>query len=101
VLSLAQKKQLARFALRLRAGDTVWCVAYQESNALGLVTRLTVRRSQAVCRYLRQRVEGISARPSTQFVTTAKAQSATANPMPVRASRLLARRVGVRMAIGG
>ena len=101
VLSIAQKKQLARFAIRLRAGDTVWCVAYQESNALGLVTRLTVRRSQAVCRYLRQQVAGISAWPSTQFVTTAKAQSATANPMPVRASASMARRVGVRMAVGG
>ena len=101
VLSIAQKKQLARFAIRLRAGDTVWCVAYQESNALGLVTRLTVRRSQAVCRYLRQRVAGISARPSTQFITSAKAQSATASPMPVRAPASMARRVGVRMAVGG
>jgi hypothetical protein len=101
VLSLAQKKQLTRFAAQLRAGDTVWCVAYQETNALGLVTRLTVRRSQAVCLYLRQQVGGISAWPSTQFITTAKAQSATANPMPVRASASLARRVGVRMAVGG
>jgi hypothetical protein len=67
VLSRAQKLQLNKLGMQLRAGDSVSCVAYQQSNALNLVSRLTVKRSQSVCTYLLARVRGLVATPSTQF----------------------------------
>jgi len=94
-LSRIQKLQLNKLGTQLRAGDSVSCVAYQESNALNLVSRLTVKRSQSVCTYLLARVRGLVATPSTQFFPSSLVQSTTAKPIPIRASASLARRVVV------
>jgi hypothetical protein len=94
-LSNAQKLQLNKLGTQLRAGDSVSCVAYQESNALNLVSRLTVKRSQSVCTYLLARVRGLVATPSTQFFPSSPVQSTTAKPIPIRASVSLARKVVV------
>ena len=94
-LSNAQKLQLNKFGTQLRAGDSVSCVAYQESNSLNLVSRLTVKRSQSVCTYLLARVRGLVATPSTQFFPSSPVQSTTAKPIPIRASASLARKVVV------
>jgi len=94
-LHAAQKLQLNKLGARLQAGDSVSCVAYQQSNALNLVSRLTVKRSQSVCTYLLARVRGLVATPSTQFFPAALVQSTTAKPMPIRASASLARKVVV------
>jgi hypothetical protein len=95
VLSRAQKLQLNKLGMQLRAGDSVSCVAYQQSNALNLVSRLTVKRSQSVCTYLLARVRGLVATPSTQFFPSSLVQSTIAKPIPIRASASLARRVVV------
>jgi hypothetical protein len=73
----------------------VSCVAYQESNALNLVSRLTVKRAQSVCAYLLARVRGLAATPSTQFVPAAQVQITTAKSMQIRASASLVRKVVV------
>jgi hypothetical protein len=95
VLSRAQKLQLNKLGMQLRAGDSVSCVAYQQSNALNLVSRLTVKRSQSVCTYLLARVRGLVATPSTQFFPSSLVQSTIAKPIPIRASASLARKVVV------
>jgi hypothetical protein len=95
VLSRAQKLQLNKLGRQLRAGDSVLCVAYQQSNALNLVSRLTVKRSQSVCTYLFTRVRGLVATPSTQFFPSSLVQSTIAKPIPIRASASLARKVVV------
>jgi len=95
VLSRAQKLQLNKLGMQLRAGDSVSCVAYQQSNALNLVSRLTVKRSQSVCTYLSTRVRGLLVTPSAQFVPSAQVQISTAKPIPIRASASLARKVVV------
>jgi hypothetical protein len=95
VLSAAQKLQLNKLGARLQAGDSVSCVAYQESNALNLVSRLTVKRSQSVCAYLSSRVRGLEVAPSAQFVPSAQVQISTAKPMQARSSSTLLRKVVV------
>jgi alpha-tubulin suppressor-like RCC1 family protein len=92
-LSAAQKRQLNKLGAQLHAGDSVSCVAFQESNALNLVSRLTVKRSQSVCTYLLARVRGLVATPSTQFVPAAQVQISTAKSIRVRASASLVRKV--------
>jgi hypothetical protein len=92
-LNVAQKAQLNKLGAQLHAGDSVSCVAFQESNALNLVSRLTVKRSQSVCTYLLARVRGLVATPSTRFVPAAQVQISTAKPIRVRASASLVRRV--------
>jgi hypothetical protein len=94
-LSAAQKLQLNKLAFQLRAGDSVSCVAYQESNALNLLSRLTVKRSQSVCTYLFARVRGLLVAPSAQFVPSAQVQISFAKPIQIRASASLARKVVV------
>jgi alpha-tubulin suppressor-like RCC1 family protein len=94
-LSAAQKLQLNKLGARLQAGDSVSCVAYQQSNALNLVSRLTVKRSQSVCAYLLSRVRGLAVAPSAQFVPSAQVQISTAKPMQVRSSSALLRKVVV------
>jgi len=94
-LSTAQKRQLNKLGARLQAGDSVSCVAYQESNALNLLSRLTVKRSQSVCTYLSTRVRGLLVTPSAQFVPSAQVQISTAKPMQVRSSSTLLRKVVV------
>ena len=94
-LSAAQKLQLNKLGARLQAGDSVSCVAYQESNALNLLSRLTVKRSQSVCTYLSTRVRGLLVTPSAQFVPSAQVQISTAKPMQVRSSSTLLRKVVV------
>jgi alpha-tubulin suppressor-like RCC1 family protein len=94
-LSAAQKLQLNKLGARLQAGDSVSCVAYQQSNALNLVSRLTVKRSQSVCAYLSTRVRGLVVTPSAQFVPSAQVQISTAKPIQVRGSSALLRKVVV------
>jgi hypothetical protein len=94
-LSAAQKLQLNKLGARLQAGDLVSCVAYQQSNALNLVSRLTVKRSQSVCAYLSSRVRGLEVAPSAQFVPSAQVQISTAKPIQVRGSSALLRKVVV------
>ena len=94
-LSAAQKLQLNKLGARLQAGDSVLCVAYQQSNALNLLSRLTVKRSQSVCTYLSTRVRGLLVTPSAQFVPSAQVQISTAKPMQVRSSSTLLRKVVV------
>jgi hypothetical protein len=94
-LSAAQKLQLNKLGARLQAGDSVSCVAYQQSNALNLVSRLTVKRSQSVCAYLLSRVRGLAVAPSAQFVPSAQVQISTAKPIQVRGSSALLRKVVV------
>ena len=94
-LSNAQKLQLNKLAAQLHTGDSVSCVAYQESNALNLVSRLTVKRSQTVCTYLSTRVRGLVVTPSAQFVPAAQVQISTAKPIQIRGSSTLLRRVVV------
>jgi uncharacterized membrane protein len=95
VLSRAQKLQLNKLGMQLRAGDSVSCVAYQQSNALNLVSRLTVKRSQSVCAYLLIRVRGLVVTTSAEFVPSAQVQISTAKPMQVRSSSTLLRKVVV------
>jgi hypothetical protein len=95
VLSRAQKLQLNKLGMQLRAGDSVSCVAYQQSNALNLVSRLTVKRSQSVCTYLSTRVRGLLVASSAQFVPPAQVQISTAKPIQVRSSSTLLRKVVV------
>lgn len=94
-LSAAQKLQLNKLGARLQAGDSVSCVAYQESNGLNLLSRLTVKRSQSVCTYLSTRVRGLLVTPSAQFAPSAQVQISTAKPMRVRSSSTLLRKVVV------
>jgi hypothetical protein len=94
-LSAAQKLQLNKLGARLQAGDSVSCVAYQQSNALNLLSRLTVKRSQSVCTYLLTRVRGLLVTPSAQFVPSAQVQISTAKPIQVRSSSTLLRKVVV------
>jgi alpha-tubulin suppressor-like RCC1 family protein len=94
-LSTAQKLQLNKLGARLQAGDSVSCVAYQQSNALNLLSRLTVKRSQSVCAYLSSRVRGLEVAPSAQFVPSAQVHISTAKPMQVRSSSALLRKVVV------
>jgi hypothetical protein len=94
-LSAAQKLQLNKLGARLQAGDSVSCVAYQESNALNLLSRLTVKRSQSVCTYLSTRVRGLVVASSAQFAPSAQVQISTAKPIQVRSSSTLLRKVVV------
>jgi hypothetical protein len=94
-LSAAQKLQLNKLVSQLRAGDSVSCVAYQESNALNLLSRLTLKRSQSVCTYLSTRVRGLVVTPSAQFVPLAQEQISTAKSIQVRGSSSLLRKVVV------
>ena len=94
-LSAAQKQQLNKLGARLQAGDSVSCVAYQQSNALNLLSRLTVKRSQSVCTYLSTRVRGLVVTPSAQFAPSVQVQISTAKPIQVRASSTLLRKVVV------
>jgi hypothetical protein len=94
-LNSAQKLQLNKLGARLQAGDSVSCVAYQQSNALNLLSRLTVKRSQSVCTYLSTRVRGLLVTPSAQFVPSAQIQISTAKPIRVRGSSTLVRKVVV------
>jgi hypothetical protein len=94
-LNSAQKLQLNKLGARLQAGDSVSCVAYQETNALNLLSRLTVKRSQSVCTYLSARVRGLVVTPSAQFVPSAQIQISTAKPIRVRGSSTLVRKVVV------
>jgi alpha-tubulin suppressor-like RCC1 family protein len=94
-LNSAQKLQLNKLGARLQAGDSVSCVAYQETNALNLLSRLTVKRSQSVCTYLSTRVRGLVVTPSAQFVPSAQVQISTAKPIRVRGSSALVRKVVV------
>ena len=95
VLSTAQKLQLNKLGARLQAGDSVSCVAYQESNALNLLSRLTVKRSQSVCTYLSTRVRGLLVTPSAKFAPLAQVQISTAKPIQVRGLSTLLRKVVV------
>jgi hypothetical protein len=94
-LNSAQKLQLNKLGARLQAGDSVSCVAYQESNALNLLSRLTVKRSQSVCAYLLTRIRGLVVTTSAEFVPSAQVQISTAKPMQVRSSSTLSRKVVV------
>jgi hypothetical protein len=94
-LSSAQKLQLNKLAGQLHTGDSVSCVAYQESNALHLVSRLTVKRSQSVCTYLVTRVRGLLATPTTQFVPSAVVQITASKSILIRGSATLVRKVVV------
>jgi alpha-tubulin suppressor-like RCC1 family protein len=94
-LSSAQKLQLNKLASQLHAGDAVTCVAYQESNALNLLSRLTVKRSQSVCTYLSTRVRGLVATPSAQFAPSATVQITASKSILIRGSSSLLRKVVV------
>jgi hypothetical protein len=94
-LNDSQKLQLNKLGARLQAGDSVSCVAYQETNALNLFSRLTVKRSQSVCTYLSNRVRGLVVTPSTQFMPSAQVQISTAKSIQVRGSTTLLRKVVV------
>jgi hypothetical protein len=94
-LSSAQKLQLNKLASQLHAGDAVTCVAYQESNALNLLSRLTVKRSQSVCTYLVTRVRGLAATPSAQFTPSATVQITSSKSILIRGSASLVRKVVV------
>jgi hypothetical protein len=94
-LNSAQKLQLNKLATQLRGGDSVSCVAYQESNALNLLSRLTVKRSQSVCTYLSTRVRGLVATPSAQFAPSALVQITASKSILIRGSSSLLRKVVV------
>jgi hypothetical protein len=94
-LNSAQKLQLNKLASQLHAGDAVTCVAYQESNALHLLSRLTVKRSQSVCTYLLTRVRGLVATPSAQFTPSATVQITASKSILIRGSSSLLRKVVV------
>jgi hypothetical protein len=94
-LNSAQKLQLKKLATQLRGGDSVSCVAYQESNALNLLSRLTVKRSQSVCTYLSTRVRGLVATPSAQFAPSAVVQITASKSILIRGSSSLLRKVVV------
>jgi len=94
-LNSAQKLQLNKLATQLRGGDSVSCVAYQESNALNLLSRLTVKRSQSVCTYLSTRVRGLVATPSAQFAPSAVVQITASKSILIRGSSSLLRKVVV------
>jgi hypothetical protein len=100
VLSSTQKTQLNKLAIKLRAGDTVSCVAYQESNAFNVVSRLTVKRSQSVCAYLLSRIKGLVASASTQMVPSSQVQITASKPIQIRGSASLLRRVMVTSKLG-
>ena len=99
-LNSAQKLQLNKLASQLHTGDSVSCVAYQESNALHLVSRLTVKRSQSVCTYLLARVRGLLATPSTQFAPSATVQITASKSILIRGSSSLLRKVMVTTKTG-
>ena len=94
-LNSSQKLQLNKLGAQLRAGDFVSCVAYQESNALNLLSRLTLKRSQSVCTYLSTRVRGLLAAPSAQFAPSAQVQITASKSILIRGSSSLLRKVVV------
>ena len=99
-LAPPQQQALVRYSKQLRAGDTVRCVAYSEPNPFGVVTRISIKRAQAVCAFLALRVPGVRTAWSAQMGPTAGISAASAALTGQAKAPNLARRVVVTATLG-
>mgnify|MGYP000161982090 FL=1 len=99
-LAPPQQQALVRYSKQLRAGDTVRCVAYSEPNPFGVVTRISIKRAQAVCAFLALRVPGVRTAWSAQMGPTTGISAASAALTGQAKATNLARRVVVTATLG-
>ena len=99
-LASPQKRALVRYSKQLRSGDTVRCVAYSEPNPFGVVTRISIKRAQAVCKFLAFRVPGVRTAWSAQMGPTTGIRAASASLTGRAKAPNLARRVVVTATQG-
>jgi hypothetical protein len=99
-LSTTQQQLLLRYSKLLRAGDTVNCVGYSEPNPFGVVTRISIKRAQAVCSFLAGKVRGLRTAWSAQLGPTTGIRSASAALTGRAKAPKLARRVVVTATPG-
>jgi hypothetical protein len=99
-LSTTQQQLLLRYSKLLRAGDTVNCVGYSEPNPFGVVTRISIKRAQAVCSFLASKVRGLRTAWSAQLGPTTGIRSASAALTGRAKAPKLARRVVVTATPG-
>jgi hypothetical protein len=99
-LASPQQRALVRYSKQLRAGDIVRCVAYSEPNPFGVVTRISIKRAQAVCAFLALRVPGVRTAWSAQMGPTTGISAASASLSGRAKAPNLARRVVVTATQG-
>ena len=99
-LASPQKRALVRYSKQLRSGDTVRCVAYSEPNPFGVVTRISIKRAQAVCKFLAFRVPGVRTAWSAQMGPTTGIRAASASLTGRAKAPNMARRVVVTATQG-
>ena len=99
-LTSPQQRALVRYSKQLRSGDTVRCVAYSEPNPFGVVTRISIKRAQAVCAFLALRVPGVRTAWSAQMGPTTGISAASATLTGQAKATNLARRVVVTATQG-
>jgi len=75
-LTTQQQQRLTKFNLLLRRGDTVTCVGYAGTGPLKMISALSVKRAESVCRFIAMRVRGITIKVDSRLPSAVSSSAA-------------------------